>query len=1294
MLLDPVIYEIEDPVSSLNIHLEGSGGFIPPSEIEGFYYSPSGGVFASGAIPSGYTWSYDFILMDQVQEFSIASYDASGNTSASAFTTLNYVLQSPVILTPGTPKVLTYDIATTGGTTSSFVTLFGDFKSDGIVPGDHVLGYSGKNKNVLREILEVNETILITEDFPFVWGDLDKIKIYGQEDRPTYNANKLYFQSTGIVDSSAESVVYTTDTNLELVRVYAEVEELYVIDSSNDTFDLVINGISQVIILPHGTDVTAAQIVSEINSYFPVTVAFLERLNPTSPYVFYLEGLTVSTNPSNALIYFEMCQGEFVFAKTVTASGDITSISDCEAVALINQTNIINIEVDGNIIELDISGTQQFIPKDLSEKLNQQAPKCIASAGTNSVVILAKSKLNSNNEVPYLDLNKGVTGAANLNKTEDKPDADWNLDFKVFANNFTLKVSASDIFGNRTDFSELPVSYKIDQPTLSTSSQSLITINEDTGNSEINSQNDVVTINGNFDSEGSAVIINDEPVFSINGTWTADIVLNEGENEIKIQTLDIFGTPSLEVGIFAFFTNPFTLPVVPQPVVAGGLRWSPVTTPTLGPDDVKDAAEVIADVFGTITDLLESVSGFLRIARAFIIDNILNFLNAVRIAIQSFIDDILETLNDLVNGAGIFILSTIPKFSEVSGTFDLLSKIQFDFSGFLNKIAASFDDSFDPFRPQLSQNVTAGGYVLAIADDQKQLGSLTLAQIAAAMIQIQEIVQKEILDYALAVPTNIRISSENQRNVITWKVGESIRPGKYIIERSLKAGGDPSFRRIKTNLNRPGQPNYTLEADIDLNTGQQITTYEKIGEMDFGLTLTDTTLVTEFDRTEFRFIDGRSTPYETLQRSKTEEVVQGAVNYLDAIKDFFLVRQESTEVPLQNGVTYYYKIRPAFTGTTDAGQSFELIGTPTAPELELINENLFDQSQNINPDDGSIGTRYILTGAVYNSDTAVYGSTFEDLEVRVDNATIIPKNVIYSKGIVYIDIENTPEGSIEFIYWTKRIINTTRARLAGSKQGDFTFRRIDPDGNTLSILVGPKNSAASNVGTQTVNATTISLNQKITFVRDWRGEATRTLTAEEVAFIIMEQTAGLRATVDRESRIVLIDDQNPNIYLGSKLEITKGNSVLGFEIGQTDIAGLIGGAPPDWFRLSMADLFPILNDALRFIENTAQSFLSSLEDATNAITEFLDTLISRVEALNEIIKRLQEIAERLAEILTISLGFWILKIPARPGGNEYLKQALITSTNRPNSSFTAGIIFVYGDGATQKALDFMFGPVR
>jgi len=1371
MLIDPVIYDIATPVSSLNVTLQGSGG---GAEVSGFIFSPEGGTFSSGAIEGGYSWEYKFILMSSSEQFTIQSFDYLGNTSSEISKNINYSLNSPIINSPGIPKTLTDNKSFLNSSFNIFDTEKGNFLLDGIISGDYLIGISGKNTNILKKIIEVNEKFLVTEMFPNSWSFGDNVKIYSSKDRPVYKANKLKLKASGVVDSSAQKVIYTTDGNFDPIKVYANLVEPYNIDNTNNLLRLVVNGFEKEIILFEGNNRSASSIVEEINSYFNFNIAYLEQIGLNTPFIFFLQSRTLKVFETSASNYFKICKGEFSFAKQITVQGNVVNIGRCEVALNVNANRNLNLNIDGTNLQLTLPINETVTPSQIAQGLNDQAGRCVASPGPNGLTLIAKDNIDVLNNVELLDLETSVSGTANLN------DREWNLDIDIFDNNLTVSVAAIDAFGDLTDLNDLDVFYQIDAPVLTEDLGSIVEENTENCVAKLPIEEDVVLLSGNYDEEGSGVLINGQPVFAEGGNWTVELSdLDEGDNEITLNTVDKFGTPSENFTLNIPFSNPQNQGAKEDEDES--LRWSfGEVIGGASARNVRKNIEAVKNIIQPIADLLKGILKILKIARAFIQDNVLNFLNKIRKEIQKFINDVVSLIKDLANGAGIYLISTIPKPSEVKNTQDLLNRLRTGgsnvgdylsagvggaFDGFIESLVASFDDPFDANRPQLGQNVRAGGYSLAVADNNN-----ALSKFLQSLSQINAIYSRELIDFSFAAPRNVRLLNENKRVVITWESGLGFVPGRYIVLRSTVPGGSPKTVNIKNNVLKRNASRFTKEDEYNKNTGKPVACYEVVGFLPInGLDVSKYENVPRNEVSEFlagvsalgsvlrsglnnfRYIDGKSTPLDRRQKQLVDGLIQGpnelsnfidntagdvtvttkegrrlsvtkgvdnAVQFLDKIRDSLLYQQGSSERDIENGKTYFYKIvsdnfdNNLRVGTTICSDKFsklfdsagfEAVGYPSNPELEFIEEELFFQFDEPENDEDK-GTLYKLSGSVFNNETGLIDGT--GLKVFVDNQEITRRldKVYYDKGVFKLKKENTPKFSVTAKYWTKKFINTTRSKVIGRNRGDFEFKKDDIANNTLVIVVGNSSlsdsiqTLAKESGFLTLSSLNSFLNkfkeigvqvQTVNFVRDFGTFNTINKTAEEVASIIREQTSGIRVSVDRENRIVLMDDLNADPFLGSKIVIASTNTVLGFKAGDSDSVKVVG-YPPDWTRVSMLDLFPVLGDISRYIEENSQNFLRSLEDASQAVLDFIDTLIKKVEVLSDIIKRLQDLIASLVNLLSFQAGFWYLRIPSKPGGNEYLKRALRSSTNRPNADFAAGILIVYGDGGTQKILDFLF----
>lgn len=1383
MLINPVIYDLDTPVSSLNVTLQGSGGDL---DVSGFIYSPEGGIFSSGAIDGGYSWEYKFILMSSSEEFKIKSFDSIGNTSEEVSKNISYVLNPPLILSPGIPKILTESISSTGSSFDKFQTLNGNFINDGVIPGDYLLGTSGKNTNSLKKILEVKEKFLITELLPNSWKENDSIKIYSNKDRPKYKANKLKLKLNGKINSSAQKVLYTTEDNFDPIKIYANLTEEYSINSSNNLLRIVANGQDETIILTEGNNRTAQSIVGEINSYFNFTVAYLEQIGPNLPFIFFIQANTLKIFNTSASNYFQICKGDFLFAKQIPIQGNVVNIGKCEVILNINANRNLNLNIDDINLQLTLPVNNSITPSQIAQELNAQAGKCVASPGPNGLTLIAENNLNVLNNVDFLNLKTSQTGLADLNKSEDSEDSEWNLSLEIFDNNLKCSFAALDAFGELTDLSDQEIEYKISPPTFTEETEQEIENNTINCEARLPVEENVLTLSGNFDTEGVGVLINGNSIFTQQDTWTVDLTdLAVGDNEIILNTVDKFGTPSDDLVLKIPRTDPRNQDADQDPEEA--LAWD--FSNNIGgasAENIRSNIKAVQNFLKPFTDILVGVKNLLVIARVFIQENITPFVNKIRKEIQKFIDDVVGVIKDLANGAGIYLISTIPKPSEVKNYQDFLNRLRTGgsnqgnyltssggaFDGFVESLISSFDDPFDPNRPQFSENVVAGGYSLAIADTNDALSSFL-----RSLNQLVSIFSRELIDLSFSAPKNIRISNENKRVVLTWDSGTGFRPGRYLVLRSTQPGGLPQNTNVKTNILKRNASRFKVEEKIDKKTGKLVVSYDVIGIVNYNsldsskyenLDINDNRLETEIKAmaavgsfissglNKFRFIDGKASSLDRKQKQLVDSLFRGpqefsnfidntagpvnasanrgtrtfsvtkkfdsAIQFFDSIRDGFLYQQESSEIDLENGKTYFYKIvcdneekilkvGDVLYSDKDSkildSAGFELVGTPSNIELVYVEEELFDQFDSPSAPELK-GQLYKLKGSVFNRDEAVINGT--GLTVLVDNQEVTPEKIYYDKGIFLLKDTNIPKFSVTAKYWTKKEINTTRPMLVGKNKGNFIFRKDDFSSKTLTLMVGNSSSGASlaeelaNIGSKKgfTSASEVSrllsktqdlgvAAQVVTFVRDFGQADQIELTADEVASLIREQTFGVRVSVDKNNRIVLMADINPDPFFGSKIMILSANTVLGFEANQTSSVKVFG-YPPNWSRISMLDLFPILGDISRYIEENSQNFLKSLEDASKAIVDFIETLIRKVEMLQDIIKRLEELITSLVNLLSFEAGFWYLRIPAKPGGNFYLKESLRKSINRPNSDFAAGVLLVYGDGGTKRVMDLIFNP--
>jgi len=1308
LMHDPLIVtEITDPYDSRTVSVAGSADH----DVTGFVYSPSGGRFTSGRVEDasgGYSeWAYKFVLMKQSEEFSIKTVDVFGLESAEQKLQINYGVESPLILLPGSIKAISDDTAVSGSTTQNFLTLEGDFKEDGIIISDMVLATSGKNIGEYREVVQVEDKYIVTDPFAYVWEAGDQIKIYPREDRPAMYTDEDRVDISGKCNKNIAKVRYTTE-ELGPVKAYAKNTENYSINTSNNNILVNINGKLEFIILTSGI-LSAQDIADQVNNAFSSTfdydVAFSDGAR------FYFEALHIDIFSGTANETLGLVEGEVNFDLAIEVPDIITfqnsSVggADCSD-DVVDSGLLFCMTLDGVNVRFTFSTNTEYTKEDIIDKINILAGKEVATNIGPNIVFNSASNLWVGDPLEDLNLKEQLSGDANFNNglnlsTDINRDpesiesgiggsgsigdgdedgdgipgyggsagvgaGDWNINLGIVQPSNTFKIYGLSEFYELSPPVSLNVEYKIQPPVINPATSPV--------------SKDFVDLGGTFNRSGLGVKVNGlDSDFATSGKWihqAQDLAI--GDNTISVTATDRFGRESEASEVIITYRDPANIGF-PSSDDSIPLSWKSVSTPSFGPDDVQKVADTIDSIFDPIIGVLDFVSGLLDIAKAFIVDNVLGPINALRSAVQALIDNISELLDRLVNGAGLYTLSTLPEISDMKAGMNLESffdHIKGSFPDFFRKINSSFYDPLDSNRPQLSTDATVGGMILAIGD------GAGVSDFIQASKSLLELYNKQKMDYGLGTVNNLKAEGQNQRNVLTWTSpdgGSNIFPYDYLILRSKVSGGDVIQTQVKTQLSSEGKGNQYYEEDLyDPTTGRVVGNYEEIGK------------ITNYRvMKEYKFIDGKSTQSEKSNEEGIDKFVSGATEFFDAAREFVLVRTGSTEVPLNNGETWHYKVIPQAQGTDVQGQSPEVKATASFPQLEERTEYLYDQIKKTK------AGWYRVSGSIYDKDSALFADDVNDLKVLVDGAQAVPASINAERGLILLT--RPPQQTLEVIYWGKKLQKTTRASVVSLNPGPYTFTE---EKNVLGVQVGLGSTI-----TQVYGGDPITRTQNITFTRFKEDESTVTMSAEDIAGVIRSQTAGIKVIVDRQNRIVLEEDQNPDIYRGSQLEIKVSNPILGFAtesdkgsygIASDDLthtistAGPLGGTPPDWKALRISDLFPEVNDLIRYINSTFDQLAKGLTSATNSLVDFIDLLQTKIDALSDMLKEAQDLLKRMAEGLTIQGGFYCLMVPSNSGGAEYFNNAVRTSIGYPeDAEYAGGIVFLYTDGGTAIALDWI-----
>lgn len=1143
---------------------------------------------------------------------------------------LNYELTKPIILTPGKNKKLT-DNTYSYLTESSIVFhhASGDFRVDGIVGGDMALAISGDNLGELQEITEVNASNFTTTPFTNLWKNGDKVAIYKNTDRPSITLNSLSYSSHGICDPNVLDIIYATKeiTYIRLPANYGATEHL--ITPGNKTLNLIVDNEENNIILTEGLR-PLQEIADEINSYFFKNVVSIED----NILIIFGRYLKILSGTANAILGFNV--GEYYLGAEITIPNTVFVPED---------DRNIDWNIDGTDIKYTFDINTPYTTQAVINQINTIAGfTCAFLITGNTVAILAKKRLLFRKNLQMFDISKQEIGKTILNLSV----GEWDFSAKLLNSLTGLRVYNVDYFYGLATPVLLEINYKLDPPT----------VNQNSYVTNINT----VDIGGTFDPEGIDVQVNGADVFITGAKWISTLLdLSSGESEFEAVTVDIYGGLSDAAKIKVTFNDPSLIQEDPP---VSGLAWVPSEKYIIGSEELTRNLQFLEAAFSGISEVLTLVGDALGIAKAFLIDFSSAGILALRQLLSQLIDDILAMLNDFNQGLGVYILSTIPTLSDIRDK-DILSFFEGGFSGFLDKIEASFDDLNDPKRPQFSNNAIVGGLIIAVDSGQG------LARFFNSINSLLKFVSKAELNYALQPPKNLNAFGQNKRNILTWTLNSGLRPTKYEIYRSEVSGGKPETKRVKALVTKTGQSATNIEENvIDKNTGEAVGAYTKIGE----ILLADTLYL------DFKFIDGRLTSSEIARFGVISDLIStgGDAEYYNYSFNY-LYTLDGTDSDIENGKTYYYKVVSVFSDADNnisVAESSEVLSTPIAPNLKEIIDDLSPQITEL--DSSGQPLTYLLSGPIYDSNTLLPTDSAQAVEVTVDGAVIKVKDIDGSTGVITIYPNNIPKKSITAKYQTKDSLETTKASITSSKSGPYL---IKSNTNTLKVKAG---ITLVNVVDETHK---ISAIQNITLGRDIPDEGI-TMTSEKVASEIREQVRGIRVYVNKDNKIVLEDALDIDVYQNSKIEIIEGNTALGFSRG-SEMAGTFVGNPPDWGTLRISGLFPFYTDALNYLNTIAVGMLSGIASSSESMVKFIELLEDRVASLQELSNTILEIIRSIEELSVIDAAGYSLIIPAQKGGNAYFINSFRNATGAPTSDYAGGIVILYSDGAIKNILHFL-----
>ena len=109
-----------------------------------------------------------------------------------------------------------------------------------------------------------------------------------------------------------------------------------------------------------------------------------------------------------------------------------------------------------------------------------------------------------------------------------------------------------------------------------------------------------------------------------------------------------------------------------------------------------------------------------------------------------------------------------------------------------------------------------------------------------------------------------------------------------------------------------------------------------------------------------------------------------------------------------------------------------------------------------------------------------------------------------------------------------------------------------------------------------------------------------------------------------------------------------------------------------------------MSEASDFIQNKANELMSTMDSASQTLTDFIDLLTAKIQALEDFLDRIQKLLDALKNLKILLPNLYILKV-GPIGGSAALAKEIRDATNRPLSSpadFAFGIAIVVGGPPT------------
>jgi hypothetical protein len=152
---------------------------------------------------------------------------------------------------------------------------------------------------------------------------------------------------------------------------------------------------------------------------------------------------------------------------------------------------------------------------------------------------------------------------------------------------------------------------------------------------------------------------------------------------------------------------------------------------------------------------------------------------------------------------------------------------------------------------------------------------------------------------------------------------------------------------------------------------------------------------------------------------------------------------------------------------------------------------------------------------------------------------------------------------------------------------------------------------------------------------------------------------------------------SPFLVNGTNIQVNAATRQIIAQFIQTVLSASANVGYLSWYSITLGDLFPALLPFIYDLEQFLLALMKALASILAEIKAILDTLLQKIQQIENIIVAIIQ----LLELLNITLSLSILGYSSSNGSVDDLAQALLASTNVPNASpygLHSGIVMTFG----------------